>query len=312
MQKMTSYRSVFGLFLLSWLVSGCATTANNPDPLEKMNRTIFAFNDGVDTVVVKPVAEAYQTVVPNQVNKGVTNFFSNLGDVAVIANDLLQFKFKQAASDSGRFFLNSTVGLLGFVDVASEFGLPKHEEDFGQTLGYWGINSGPYLVLPIFGPSSTRDAFGLGADSFLDPLFYATGNTSDTLVDPAYLVPYAIKGVDTRADLLGAEKILEVAALDKYTYIRDAYLARRKYLVYDGMPPTDGEDDLFNDDDMDFDDELDDDELFEDDEDLESDEAAAPDVKENNMEAEKNGINKDEVVDEEEDEDDFLEDDEDK
>ena len=147
--------------------------------------------------------------------------------------------------------------------------------------------------MPIFGPSSARDTFGLGADSFLDPLFYATGNTSDTLIDPAYLAPYAIKGVDTRADLLGAEKILEVAALDKYTYIRDAYLARRKYLVYDGMPPTEDEDDLFEDDE-DFEDE--------EEEDLESDE-----VDEGDSSAKKDGLNKDKAVDKGDDEEDFLE-----
>ena len=258
------YKSVLGLLLLSWLVSGCATTANNEaDPLEKFNRGVFAFNEGVDKAVVKPVAKTYKAIVPDPVDQGVTNFFSNIGDIVVVANDLLQFKFKQAASDTGRFFLNSTVGLLGFVDVASELGLPKHNEDFGQTLGYWGVDSGPYLVLPVLGPSSPRDAFGWGADSFLDPLFYAT--SSPSIIDPAYLGPYAVKGVDTRADLLGAEKILGIAALDKYSYIRDAYLARREYLVYDGEPPESDEDDLFDDDDDDDDDDGDDDDDDEDD-----------------------------------------------
>jgi phospholipid-binding lipoprotein MlaA len=323
MQKMNHFRTIFGLLLLSWLVSGCATTANNPDPLEKFNRTIFAFNEGVDSVVVKPVAKTYKKVMPTPVDKGVTNFFSNLGDVAVIANDLLQFKFKQAASDTGRLFLNSTVGLLGFVDVASGFGLPKHQEDFGQTLGYWGINTGPYLVLPILGPSSVRDAFGVGTDSFLDPLFYATGNTSNTFIDPAYLAPYAVKGLDMRADLLGAEKILEVAALDKYTYIRDAYLARRNYLVYDGMVPTEGEDDIFGDDE-DFDDEdlfeddeelFDEEELFEE-EDLEGGptggvESGSEQITETNTEAEKNGEGTEPVMDNQEREEDLFEEDED-
>ena len=300
------YKSVLGLLLLSWLVSGCATTANNDvDPLEKFNRGVFAFNEGVDKVVVKPVAKTYKAIVPDPVDQGVTNFFSNIGDIVVVANDLLQFKFKQAASDAGRFFLNSTVGLLGFVDVASELGLPKHNEDFGQTLGYWGVDSGPYLVLPVLGPSSARDAFGWGADSFLDPLFYATGSPS--IIDPAYLGPYAVKGVDTRADLLGAEKILGIAALDKYSYIRDAYLARREYLVYDGEPPESDEDDLFDDDDDDDDDDGDDDDDDEDDDGKgEDDEDEEDDIDD---EDEEGDADEDEEGDADEDDDDGVEED---
>jgi len=255
MQNAMYYKSVLGLLLLSGLISGCATTADNPDPFEKFNRGVYAFNDGIDKVVLKPVAETYKAITPEPVDKGVTNFFSNLDDVIVVANDLLQLKFKQAASDAGRLLLNSTVGLLGFVDVASEFYLPKHEEDFGQTLGYWGIGSGPYLVLPFLGPSSVRDTVGRGADFFLDPRTYATGEKVRYVI----IGTGGVKAIDTRADLFGAEKILDAAALDKYSYIRDAYLARRNYLVYDGDPPQDDDDDddFFDDEDDEEDDEED-------------------------------------------------------
>jgi phospholipid-binding lipoprotein MlaA len=259
MQNANYYKLLLGQLLLLWVVSGCATTTTaNPDPFESFNRAVFAFNDGLDKTMVKPLAKVYQTIVPPPVDKGVSNFFSNLDDVVVIANDLLQFKFKQAASDTGRVLLNSTVGLLGFVDVASKFNLPKHDEDFGQTLGYWGIGSGPYLVLPILGPSSGRDALGQGADAFLDPLSYYAGSDFDVEA----LAPYAVKGIDGRADLLEAEKILDEAALDKYSYMRDAYLARREYLVYDGNPPSPPEEDgLFDGDDDELFDDLEDDEL---------------------------------------------------
>ncbi len=256
MLNATYYNSVFGLLLLSWVVSGCATTTHNPDPLEKLNRGVYAFNDGLDKTMLKPAAEVYETIVPEPVDSGVSNFFSNLGDIVVVVNDLLQFKFKQAASDSGRFLINSTVGLLGFVDVASELGLPKHNEDFGQTLGYWGVGSGPYLVLPFFGPSSVRDTVGLGGDTLLDPFFYYyTGTHAGTHA----LAPYVVKGIDQRAKLLGAEKVLQVAALDEYSYVRDAYLSRREYLVYDGTPPEKEEfdEDFFDEDDL-FDEEIND------------------------------------------------------
>jgi len=261
MRNVIGYKSILGLILLSWLVAGCATPPTKQDPLEKFNRNVYAFNDGIDKMLVKPVAETYKTIVPEPVDYGVSNFFSNINDMVVVANDLLQFKFKQAASDTGRFLLNSTVGLLGIFDVASELGLHKHQEDFGQTLGYWGINSGPYLVLPFLGPSTTRDALGLGADSLFDPLFYAGAQS----FDPTYVAPYVVKGVDMRADLLGAERILQVAALDEYSYIRDAYLARREYLVNDGNTSQKEEkDNAFDDEDNLFDDFDDEDNLFDD------------------------------------------------
>jgi len=263
MRNACYYKSVLGLLLGAWIFSGCATTASTheSDPFESFNRSIFAFNEGVDKAILKPVAKGYKVVTPKPVNKGVTNFFSNLDDVIVIANDLLQFKFKQAASDTGRVLLNSTVGLLGLIDVASEFELPKHNEDFGQTLGYWGVGSGPYLVLPFLGPNSARDTVGLGVDVFLDPRLYYTGSPSGLTSDHVIYASEAVKKVDMRADFLEVEKVVEVAALDKYSYYREAYLSRRDYLVYDGNPPRDENlVDLFDDeeDEEDDDDEEDD------------------------------------------------------
>ncbi len=259
MVRANCYQLLLRILLLSVLVSGCAVAPNKSDPFEKFNRGVFAFNEGVDKIMLKPVAESYQAIMPEPIDQGITNFFNNLDDIIVIANDLLQFKLKQAATDSGRLLLNSTIGLIGFVDVASEVGLPKHEEDFGQTLGSWGITSGPYLVLPFFGPSSVRDALGKGVDILFDPRVYyahAQGTNARNFV----LTTNVISAVDTRANLLEVEKILQTAALDRYSYIRNAYLTRREYLVYDGNPPE--EEQAFN--------EFDEEELFDD---LEEEEA---------------------------------------
>jgi phospholipid-binding lipoprotein MlaA len=200
--------------------------------------------------MIKPVAVFYKEVVPTRVDKGVTNFVSNLDDVFVVANDLFQFKFKQATSDTARFLLNSSIGVLGLFDVATKMGFEKHYEDFGQTLGYWGIGSGPYIMLPIFGPSSVRDTIGWAGDILLSPDYYY-GNSSNKSAGYIISTSTAVEIVDKRADLLGIEKVIQTAALDKYSYIRDAYLAQRQYLVYDGKPPEEEavfeEDDIFDD-----------------------------------------------------------------
>ncbi|MDM8568972.1 VacJ family lipoprotein [Thiotrichales bacterium HSG1] len=243
----TNYHKPFlVLLILTWFMSGCSTVPlENPDPFEKVNRNIFAFNKTVDKIVLKPISKGYKFVTPKQVNVNISNFFSNINDITVIANDLLQFKFKQAASDTGRFLLNSTFGLLGFIDLASKFDIPKHNEDFGQTLGYWGLGSGPYVVIPFLGPSSGRDAVGLGVDVFLDPRFYYTGKPMGMTSTHASWTSELVNKVDARADLFGAEKALQKASMDEYAYWRDAYLSRRNYLVYDGSPPSEELDEDF-------------------------------------------------------------------
>lgn len=219
------------LLLISMALGGCASTHHNPkDPLESFNRGVYKFNDTVDKYALKPVAEGYNTVVPKPIKLMVFNFFSNLNDITVAINNLLQLKIADAASDCGRVVINSTVGLFGVVDVATPIGLKKHNEDFGQTLGYWGAGSGPYLVLPFLGPSSIRDGIGFAADSTTDVVWR---------IDPVDVRngTVATRVVDTRADLLDKEKVLDTAAVDRYSFLRDSYLQRRRSLVYDGDPP---------------------------------------------------------------------------
>ena len=219
-------------------LTGCASThANNPaDPFESFNRGVYKFNDTLDRAIAKPVAKGYDKIVPDTAKMMVTNFFSNLNDVVVTVNDLLQLKLRQGFSDGRRVLVNSTLGIGGLVDVAS-MQLPKHDEDFGQTLGYWGIHSGPYLMLPVLGPSSFRDGIGLYADGITSPLYRDVPKirTRNQL--------YLTDMVNRRQQLLGDEKIMEGAILDRYAFIRDAYLQRRQNLVYDGNPPRESYDD---------------------------------------------------------------------
>ena len=218
-----------------FVLGGCASTGNPRDPLEPLNRGIYSFNDHVDHLLVKPAAEIYRGVVPEIVRTGVSNFFSNINDVIVALNNLLQGKFMNAVSDVGRIVVNTTAGVLGIFDVATDIGLEKHNEDFGQTLGYWGIGSGPYIVLPLLGPSSLRDSVGLLADWKTDPKTYVEPARDRNRI-------WALYFVGRRSELLDTSKILEVAALDPYEFLRDAYLQRRRNLVFDGAPPD--EDDI--------------------------------------------------------------------
>ena len=228
------------------LLGGCATTSgyvNPKDPFEKVNRKVYAFNDTVDKAVLKPVARGYVYVMPRAGRIMANNFFSNLGDVVVTANDLLQLKLKQAISDGGRFLINSTIGILGLADPATSFGLPKHNEDFGQTLGYWGVQPGPYLVLPFLGPSDVRDASGLYMDSLVSPsLNINPARTRNEI--------FMFNFVRVRANLLADESLINEAALDPYSFMRDAYLSHRKTLVYDGHPPMPRYDDYEDDNDV--------------------------------------------------------------
>jgi phospholipid-binding lipoprotein MlaA len=204
------------------LISGCATGPDRKpgDPLEPMNRAVFNFNDGVDRYVAVPVAKGYQKVTPQPLRTAVSNFFSNLGDLTNAANALLQLKITDATEDFVRFAFNSTFGLGGLLDWATPAGLPKHHQDFGLTLGHWGIPSGPYLVLPLFGPSTVRDSMGLIVDVKFNPLNY---------MEPAVRNPlYVLQFVSVRSDLLGASDLLQQAALDKYSFVRDAYTQQRR------------------------------------------------------------------------------------
>ena len=231
------------LLLLGFVLTGCATTqiqrdqpelaAEQKDPWESGNRAVFKFNEKLDDYVMEPVARGYKAAIPGPVRMMIGNVRSNFDDIGVTVNSLLQLKFANAASSGGRMVVNSTFGLGGIIDLASDIGLEKRNEDFGQTLGYYGVPTGPYVMLPFFGPSSLRDAGGLVLDSATDPIF----------VGSFFVAPFigpvvgAARVADQRAVLLDTDKTLEEAALDKYEFLRDAYLQRRRSLVFDGNPP---------------------------------------------------------------------------
>ncbi len=217
--------------LLALTLVGCAVNGDPRDPLEAINRPIHSFNEGFDRYVMKPVARGYEWLLPNFAQSGVRNFFANLDDLTVLANNILQLKPEQSTRDFLRLAFNSTFGLFGLLDVASEMGLKKNNEDFGQTLGYWGVGAGPYLVLPFLGPGSVRDTAGMVVDAAYTDLVYKHDDLSTR--DPAM----ALRVVSRRADLLDAKRALDVAALDGYEFTRDLYLERRRSLVHDGNPP---------------------------------------------------------------------------
>jgi phospholipid-binding lipoprotein MlaA len=223
------------------LVVGCASVPaeyRDPrDPWQSYNRAVFKFNTDFDNAFLKPTAKAYQFVTPEPLDEGITNFFNNIADVTSAVNNALQFKLSRAGSDVGRVLVNTTVGFVGFFDVASNLGLASYKEDFGQTLGYWGFGAGPYFMMPILGPSSVRDTFGFAGDVAVDPFF-------SLQKDEIYWGFIALRVVDRRADLLAAGDLIDEAAIDPYTFVRDAYLQRRRSLVHDGNPPVDDEDDI--------------------------------------------------------------------
>ena len=221
------------LLALTLFAGGCATVEGERDPRdpwEGTNRAIYRFNETFDEYLAKPVARAYVKVLHQEIRSRIANFFSNLADPLIGLNSFLQGKFEDGVNDWARFAFNSTIGLLGIHDVSSEMGLEKHNEDFGQTFGRWGIGPGPYLMLPFLSSSTARDAVGLVPDWYLDPIEEVRPvNLRNSLV--------VLRLTNTRADLLEASRILEEAALDKYVFQRDAYLQRRQNLVYDGRPP---------------------------------------------------------------------------
>ncbi len=238
------------LFFFS-IVSGCATQQpreplenNEPettDQFEAFNRVAFKFNEALDHYVVEPLAEAYTTTIPGVYRIGVTNFFDNLLYPNVFVNAFLQGKFEQGAADTKRFLVNSTLGLGGVLDIATPMKLEKHQEDFGQTLAVWGVGRGTYLYLPLRGPGTARNLPDLVTRALVSPFTYLSSAT---------LLPLAVlNGINRRANLLEESKLFDEAAIEPYIFTREAYLQRRQHLIYDGNPPPEGYDDIFDDDD---------------------------------------------------------------
>ena len=215
---------------LALLAAGCATSGDPRDPLEGLNRGVLVFNDAVDENLLQPAARLYRNVTPSGLRDSVRNFFGNLDDLYIGANNLLQGKVEQGLGDLMRVAINTTFGFFGIIDWASDMGLEKHNEDFGQTLARWGVGDGAYLVLPLLGPSTLRDTAALPVDWEGDPVL------GHTPVDERNALT-ATRTVARRADLLGASSTLEEAALDRYVFLREAFLQRRRSLVYDGRPP---------------------------------------------------------------------------
>ncbi len=216
------------------LLAGCAAAPSRDDPFEPMNRGLYQFHDTVDTAIVKPVAQAYIDVVPQLVRTGVSNVFNNIEDLFSALNGLLQGKLDKFGDDLGRVVLNTAFGIGGIFDLASMVGIERGNEDFGQTFGAWGLPQGPYLFVPFFGPTTVRDGTGTIVRVMVGPVGYI-GDV------PVRNSLYGLGAVDLRAQALGAGQLVETAALDRYLFIRNAYLQRRRYLLYDGKPPPEPE-----------------------------------------------------------------------
>lgn len=240
----TCFKSLVLILSLSVFLGGCASTADKAevteanDPLEPGNRAVYTFNDKLDKYFFEPVAKKYDEYTPNFMRNGITNFFDNLFYLNVIFNDFLQGKVVQGFSDVGRVAVNSTVGIGGFVDFATDLGMPKHDEDFGQTLGAWGVGEGAYLNLPLKGPNSLRDAPDIITTTLLNPLFYITS--------PVTIPAGILYVINERANLLDATRIRDEAALDPYTFTREAYRQKRVSLIHDGEPPQETFEELEN------------------------------------------------------------------
>ncbi len=246
MQAKQRLKSITAL-MLTLSLAGCATTTSKDhrDPLEGWNRSVQSFNDKFDQYAMKPVAQGYNWIMPEFADQGVSNFFSNLNDISVTVNDLLQFKLSQSGLDASRFLVNTVAGVGGLVDVASMVNLSKHYEDFDQTMGVWGVPAGPYLVLPLLGPSSPRGVGGLVGDAAMNPATYvgfgAFPGMSNGVEAAISSGMYVLNAIDKRSDNLATEKVIsEAATEDRYEFIKNAYFQRRDYLVNDGnVPDTD-------------------------------------------------------------------------
>lgn len=224
------WQRMVGLMVACMLavLAGCATGPNPRDPYEAYNRRMTGFNDDVDAMLLKPAATAYKEVTPAVVRTGISNFFGNLEDVWSFANSVLQLRPQAAVESALRFGVNTVFGLYGLLDIASEMGIEKHKEDFGQTLGRWGVPSGPYVVLPVLGPSTVRDSLALAVDT-------PGGLAAGVEHVPTRNSLQALRLLETRASLLRASRVLDEAALDKYTFTRDVYLQRRRSQITDGQ-----------------------------------------------------------------------------
>ena len=229
--KLSRFPVLLGLAIF---LSGCATSQNTHDPLESMNRSVFSFNETADKYALKPVAMGYKTIAPDVVQIGAGNFFSNLDDFIVVINDILQLKFSEAGQDGSRLLINTFLGMGGLVDFGSDYGFPKRYEDFGQTLAHYGVASGPYIVVPFLGGYTVRSGIGGIVDIATNPVFYAAPFMAP-FISPAI---GAGRAVDERKQVLSKEEIINEAALDKYEFLRDAYLQRRNSLIHDGNPPS--------------------------------------------------------------------------
>lgn len=245
MQKsIINTRLLMSSLVISGLLAGCASTAktNEQDPWEGWNRGTQDFNDDLDKAILKPMAKGYMWITPKFVDDGITNFFSNMNDIGVFLNDFMQLKLMQGGMDASRFLINTTAGVVGFVDVAKMIDLPKHHEDFGQTLGFWGVPTGNYLVVPFMGASSPREVVGAVGDALMNPLTYtfafAGGGMAVSAVNAG---AKTVDVTDTRADLIPTEKIVDEASVDRYSFIKNAYQQRREYLLHDGNVPEEDE-----------------------------------------------------------------------
>ncbi len=219
-----------GALGVTLLLAGCALGPTREDPFEPMNRVSYQVHDAIDTAIIKPVAQAYVDYAPKPLRQAITNFFGNIDDMFSVVNDMLQGKPDKAGNDLGRVITNTGFGILGLIDIASDAGIEKGNEDFGQTFGVWGIPQGPYLFVPLFGPTTVRDGTGWIVRGYSSPITY--------LPDvPTRNILWSLQYGDARVQALQAENVLNQAALDRYTFIRRAYLQRREYLVHDGHPP---------------------------------------------------------------------------